>query len=30
MLPLSEVTGHAHAVVGPGALVRESGPFGVS
>ncbi|MFK4266846.1 hypothetical protein [Streptomyces milbemycinicus] len=30
VLALGEVTGHAHAVVGPGTLVRESGPFGVS
>ncbi|MBI0296439.1 hypothetical protein JBE04_18700 [Streptomyces sp. PRKS01-29] len=30
VLALGEVTGHAHAVVGPGVLVRESGPFGVS
>ncbi|MEV6115860.1 hypothetical protein AB0L59_25950 [Streptomyces sp. NPDC052109] len=28
VLALGEVTGHAHAVVGPGDLVRESGPFG--
>ncbi|MBW5482419.1 hypothetical protein [Streptomyces bambusae] len=26
VLALGEVTGHAHAVVGPGRLVRESGP----
>ncbi|MFJ7910472.1 hypothetical protein [Kitasatospora sp. NPDC096204] len=30
VLALGEVTGHAHAVVGPGALRRESGPFGAS
>ncbi|ATL86591.1 hypothetical protein [Streptomyces malaysiensis] len=30
VLALGEVTGHAHAVVGPGTLVRESDPFGVS
>jgi hypothetical protein len=30
VLALGEVTGHAHAVVGPGFLVREPGPFGVS
>ncbi|MFD5561332.1 MULTISPECIES: hypothetical protein [Kitasatospora] len=28
VLALGEVTGHAHAVVGPGELLRESGPFG--
>ncbi|MGW5737868.1 MULTISPECIES: hypothetical protein [Streptomyces] len=28
VLALGEVTGHAHAVVGPGQLMRESGPFG--
>ncbi|HZG03880.1 MAG TPA: hypothetical protein VE546_09925 [Streptomyces sp.] len=28
VLALGEVTGHAHAVVGPGKLVREAGPFG--
>lgn len=28
VLALGEVTGHAHAVVGPGELVREAGPFG--
>ncbi|MGW2425275.1 hypothetical protein ACWC0C_39560 [Streptomyces sp. NPDC001709] len=28
VLALGEVTGHAHAVVGPGDLVRETGPFG--
>nr|WP_155074064.1 hypothetical protein [Streptomyces taklimakanensis] len=28
VLAQGEVTGHAHAVVGPGKLVRESGPFG--
>ncbi|MEU9073744.1 hypothetical protein ACFYUY_12440 [Kitasatospora sp. NPDC004745] len=28
VLALGEVTGHAHAVVGPGALRREAGPFG--
>ncbi|MFG3497168.1 hypothetical protein [Streptomyces sp. NPDC047928] len=28
VLALGEVTGHAHAVVGPGLLVRHSGPFG--
>ncbi|WP_353946894.1 hypothetical protein ABII15_38235 [Streptomyces sp. HUAS MG91] len=28
VLALGEVTGHAHAVVGPGRLVREPGPFG--
>ncbi|MDT0265164.1 hypothetical protein RM844_02550 [Streptomyces sp. DSM 44915] len=27
VLALGEVTGHAHAVVGPGRLVREAGPF---
>jgi hypothetical protein len=30
VLALGEVTGHAHAVVGPGTLVREPGPFGAS
>ncbi|MFC5664894.1 hypothetical protein ACFP3U_18130 [Kitasatospora misakiensis] len=30
VLALGEVTGHAHAVVGPGELRRESGPFGVA
>lgn len=28
VLALGEVTGHAHAVVGPGRLVREQGEFG--
>ncbi|MEV3870166.1 hypothetical protein [Streptomyces sp. NPDC049906] len=28
ILALGEVTGHAHAVVGPGRLVREPGPLG--
>ncbi|MFJ3640566.1 hypothetical protein ACIPRD_12500 [Streptomyces sp. NPDC090108] len=28
VLALGEVTGHAHAVVGPGELIREPGPFG--
>lgn len=28
VLALGEVTGHAHAVVGPGRLVRESSVFG--
>ncbi|MBV2354137.1 hypothetical protein KUM39_07125 [Streptomyces sp. J2-1] len=28
VLALGEVTGHAHAVVGPGDLVREQGPLG--
>jgi hypothetical protein len=28
VLALGEVTGHAHAVVGLGELVREPGPFG--
>ncbi|CAL9352567.1 hypothetical protein [Streptomyces sp. enrichment culture] len=28
VLALGEVTGHAHAVVGPGELVREPGPSG--
>ncbi|MCG3041435.1 hypothetical protein ACLIYM_10960 [Streptomyces fenghuangensis] len=28
VLALGEVTGHAHAVVGPGRLVREAGPYG--
>ncbi|MER8183710.1 hypothetical protein [Kitasatospora sp. NPDC094015] len=27
VLALGEVTGHAHAVVGPGELRREAGPF---
>ncbi|MCX5210808.1 hypothetical protein OG689_16180 [Kitasatospora sp. NBC_00240] len=27
VLALGEVTGHAHAVVGPGELRREPGPF---
>ncbi|BAJ30767.1 MULTISPECIES: hypothetical protein [Kitasatospora] len=27
VLALGEVTGHAHAVLGPGELVREGGPF---
>ncbi|MFD0565273.1 hypothetical protein ACFQ2M_27210 [Kitasatospora saccharophila] len=27
VLALGEVTGHAHAVVGPGELAREGGPF---
>ena len=30
VLALGEVTGHAHAVVGPGELLREPGPFGSS
>ncbi|MFJ8609151.1 hypothetical protein ACIRH0_18425 [Streptomyces sp. NPDC093675] len=30
VLALGEVTGHAHAVVGPGTLMRETGPFAVS
>ncbi|MFB6892398.1 hypothetical protein ACFCX4_24150 [Kitasatospora sp. NPDC056327] len=30
VLALGEVTGHAHAVVGPGELRRESGPFGTA
>ncbi|MEU3533746.1 MULTISPECIES: hypothetical protein [Streptomyces] len=30
VLALGEVTGHAHAVVGPGSLVRETGPFGTA
>jgi hypothetical protein len=30
VLALGEVTGHAHAVVGPGTLVREPGPFAPS
>lgn len=30
VLALGEVTGHAHAVVGPGELVREGGPFGAA
>ncbi|MFF0072476.1 hypothetical protein [Streptomyces sp. NPDC005494] len=28
VLALGEVTGHAHAVQGPGRLMREAGPFG--
>ncbi|MEU6982278.1 hypothetical protein ABZ946_02470 [Streptomyces sp. NPDC046324] len=28
VLALGEVTGHAHAVPGPGRLVAEPGPFG--
>ncbi|RST10355.1 hypothetical protein E2C00_18925 [Streptomyces sp. WAC05374] len=28
VLALGEVTGHAHAVIGLGRLVREPGPFG--
>ena len=28
VLALGEVTGHAHAVQGPGRLHREAGPFG--
>lgn len=28
VLALGEVTGHAHAVVGPGRLIREAGAFG--
>ncbi|WP_370146216.1 hypothetical protein [Streptacidiphilus sp. EB129] len=28
VLALGEVTGHAHAVVGPGTLLRESDEFG--
>lgn len=28
VLALGEVTGHAHAVLGPGRLVREPGVFG--
>lgn len=28
VLALGEVTGHAHAVVGPGELIREPGPLG--
>ncbi|MFF2025333.1 hypothetical protein ACFVW2_26455 [Streptomyces sp. NPDC058171] len=28
VLALGEVTGHAHAVVGPGRLVRDQGPLG--
>ncbi|AYL40177.1 hypothetical protein ACFTZ8_15550 [Streptomyces fungicidicus] len=28
VLALGEVTGHAHAVVGRGELVREPGPYG--
>ncbi|GAA1956831.1 hypothetical protein [Kitasatospora viridis] len=27
VLALGEVTGHAHAIVGPGELLREPGPF---
>ncbi|MFE0457955.1 hypothetical protein ACFW1A_01680 [Kitasatospora sp. NPDC058965] len=27
VLALGEVTGHAHAVLGPGDLLREPGPF---
>ncbi|TWE19486.1 hypothetical protein [Kitasatospora atroaurantiaca] len=30
VLALGEVTGHAHAVVGPGELRRETGPFGAA
>lgn len=30
VLALGEVTGHAHAVIGPGTLVREPGPLGAS
>ncbi|WP_405011587.1 hypothetical protein [Kitasatospora sp. NBC_01539] len=30
VLALGEVTGHAHAVVGPGTLRRESGAFGTA
>ncbi|MGW2546792.1 hypothetical protein ACWC5I_39470 [Kitasatospora sp. NPDC001574] len=30
VLALGEVTGHAHAVVGPGELRREAGPFGAA
>jgi hypothetical protein len=30
VLALGEVTGHAHAVVGPGELLREPGPFAVA
>ncbi|WP_371499123.1 hypothetical protein OG871_23940 [Kitasatospora sp. NBC_00374] len=30
VLALGEVTGHAHAVVGPGELRREAGPFGTA
>ncbi|MEV7178462.1 hypothetical protein [Kitasatospora sp. NPDC093679] len=30
VLALGEVTGHAHAVVGPGTLRREAGPFGTA
>lgn len=30
VLALGEVTGHAHAVVGPGRLLRESGPSGTA
>ncbi|MFJ1704284.1 hypothetical protein [Kitasatospora sp. NPDC088346] len=30
VLALGEVTGHAHAVVGPGELRRETGPFGTA
>ncbi|MEH0416346.1 hypothetical protein [Streptomyces sp. B21-083] len=28
VLALGEVTGHAHAVAGPGRLIREAGVFG--
>ncbi|MBT2482352.1 hypothetical protein [Streptomyces sp. ISL-94] len=28
VLALGEVTGHAHAVLGPGRLLRERGPLG--
>ncbi|WP_406864089.1 hypothetical protein ABZO31_28110 [Streptomyces sp. HUAS MG47] len=28
VLALGEVTGHAHAIPGPGRLVREPGPWG--
>ncbi|MFW6691637.1 hypothetical protein [Streptomyces sp. MAR4 CNX-425] len=30
VLALGEVTGHAHAVMGPGRLLREPGPFGTT
>ncbi|MET7638573.1 hypothetical protein [Streptomyces sp. NPDC005438] len=30
VLALGEVTGHAHAVVGAGRLIRDSGPFGAA
>jgi len=30
VLALGEATGHAHAVVGPGKLLREQGPFGAA